>query len=72
MTQLTHNHSPLHTIKENLLVDYKKIINSIILILQKRKTRKELAELSDHLLKDLGLSSDEVQREINNSFWTLK
>lgn len=31
--------------------------------------RKELARLSPHMLKDIGLTSHDVQVEINKPFW---
>ncbi|MFT6139104.1 MAG: hypothetical protein ACJAYB_003303 [Psychromonas sp.] len=72
MAQLTHNYSALHTVIENLKYGYKKSANNMRFIQQKRQTRKQLAELSDDLLKDIGLNYDQVQHEINKSFWTLK
>jgi uncharacterized protein YjiS (DUF1127 family) len=72
MAQLIHSHSALHTVIENLKYGYKNFAHNMRLILQKRQTRKQLTELSDDLLKDVGLSYDEVQHEINKSFWTLK
>ncbi|HEY7866016.1 MAG TPA: DUF1127 domain-containing protein [Psychromonas sp.] len=72
MAQLTHSHSALHKVIENLKYGYKKFANNLRLIQQKRQTRKHVAELSDHLLKDVGLNYDQVQHEINKSFWTFK
>jgi len=31
--------------------------------------RQELAELSDHLLKDIGVSREEARREADKPFW---
>jgi uncharacterized protein YjiS (DUF1127 family) len=33
------------------------------------RQRQELAELSDHLLKDIGVSRDEALREAGEPFW---
>jgi uncharacterized protein YjiS (DUF1127 family) len=69
MTQLTYSHRALRIVIENLKNGYKKFVNNMRLIQQ---TRKQLTELPDYLLKDVGLNYDEVQHEINKSFWTLK
>lgn len=72
MTQLTHSHSALRLVIEDLKNVYTKFVNNMRLIHQKRQTRRQLTELPDHLLKDIGLNHDEVQHEINKSFWTFK
>ena len=72
MNQLTHSHSTLHIVIENLKDGYQKFVKNMRLIQLKRHTRKELTELPDYLLKDVGLDYDEVQHEINKSFWTLQ
>ena len=71
MNQLTHSHSTLHIVIENLKDGYKKYANNMRLIQQKRQTRKQLTVLPDYLLKDVGLNYGEVQHEINKSYWTL-
>ena len=72
MTQLTYSHRTIHIVIENLKNGYKKFVNNMRLIQQKRQTRKQLTELPDYLLKDVGLNYDEVQHEINKSFLTFK
>jgi len=72
MTQLTHSRSALRTVMGNLKDGCKKFVSNIRLIQQKRQTHKQLTDLSDYLLKDVGLNYDEVQHEFNKSFWTLK
>lgn len=37
--------------------------------LQRRKDRRALANLSDHLLHDIGLSREEAMREAAKPFW---
>jgi len=71
MTQCIHNqikHSALLTVKEYLLVEYKNFADTVRLIQQKRKTRKQLAELPEHLLKDVGLNHEDVHHEIKKLF----
>jgi uncharacterized protein YjiS (DUF1127 family) len=36
---------------------------------RRQKTRKALLEMSDHLLKDIGISRIEALREGNKAFW---
>lgn len=33
------------------------------------RTRRELAQLDDHMLDDIGLTRDMVEREYNKPFW---
>ncbi|MQY41359.1 DUF1127 domain-containing protein [Epibacterium sp. SM1969] len=36
---------------------------------QRRRTRQHLAELDDHMLKDIGISRDDARRESTLPFW---
>ena len=58
--------------KLNLLDGYKKVVAHILIAYQKRQTRKQLAKLPDYLLEDVNLDRDDVQREINKSFFIMK
>ncbi len=35
----------------------------------KRQSRRDLGRLSDHHLRDIGLTRDDVEREIGRSLW---
>ena len=37
--------------------------------IKRRNDRKQLARLSNHLLKDIGLNRHDVENEINKPFW---
>ena len=58
--------------KLNLLDGYKKVVAHIQIAHQKHQTRKQLAKLPDYLLEDVNLDRDDVQREINKSFFIMK
>ena len=36
---------------------------------QNRKTRKHLADLPEHLLRDIGLTQTQAQQEARKAFW---
>jgi uncharacterized protein YjiS (DUF1127 family) len=35
----------------------------------RHRQRKQLASLNEHLLEDIGLSREQVEREVSRSFW---
>ena len=39
---------------------------------EQARQRQRLMELDDHLLKDIGISRADVERETSRSFWSLK
>lgn len=45
------------------------ITNKISRYKRNHRTRAQLKELSSHLLRDIGLSDDDVEREIRKSFY---
>ncbi|MEZ8354917.1 DUF1127 domain-containing protein [Vibrio splendidus] len=47
----------------------KKFYSKFRLYLQNRRTRKHLAELSDHLLEDVGITRGQANEEVRKSFW---
>ena len=47
----------------------KKYYSKFKLYLQNRRTRKHLAELSDHLLEDVGITQNQVDKELKKSLW---
>lgn len=71
MSQLTHIQRTPLTVIENLKDGYKKFVDNMRLIQQKRQTRKQLSVLPDYLLKDVGLNYTKVKHEMNKSYWTL-
>lgn len=45
-------------------------LNSIMNVwIKRQQQRKQLAQLEQHLLKDVGLTDEQVQREVSKPFW---
>ncbi|MEZ8723219.1 DUF1127 domain-containing protein [Vibrio pomeroyi] len=51
------------------LLSDKKFYSKLKIYLQNRRTRKHLAELSDHLLEDVGITRGQANEEMRKSFW---
>lgn len=51
------------------LLSGKKFYSKLRIYLQNRRTRKHLAELSDHLLEDVGITRGQANEEVRKSFW---
>lgn len=47
----------------------KKFYLKILQLRQNAKTRKHLADLPEHLLKDVGLTQHQAEREARKAFW---
>ncbi|MDH5921465.1 DUF1127 domain-containing protein [Vibrio splendidus] len=47
----------------------KEFYSKFRLYLQNRRTRKHLAELSDHLLEDVGITRGQANEEVRKAFW---
>ncbi|MEZ9501987.1 DUF1127 domain-containing protein [Vibrio sp. 10N.286.51.B11] len=47
----------------------KKFYSKLSLYFQNRRTRKQLSELPDYLLRDVGITSEQVEKELKKSFW---
>ena len=46
-----------------------RVVDALLLWLERTRQRRSLASLSDHMLKDLGLSRCDVGRESGKRFW---
>ncbi|MFA0311157.1 hypothetical protein BH581_18460 [Vibrio splendidus] len=67
MNTITVTENTNHSFLSSLSV--KKFYSKFRLYLQKRRTRKHLAELSDHLLEDVGITRGRANEEVRKSFW---
>jgi len=46
-----------------------KSIDILLLWLQRWRERRMLGELSDHMLKDIGVSRADIDQEVRKKFW---
>ncbi len=46
-----------------------RIHTTLVQWLHNHQTRRQLAQLSDRILIDIGLSPEQVQRELSKKFW---
>lgn len=46
-----------------------KSFDTLLLWLQRHRERRMLAELSDHMLKDIGVSRADIDTEAGKAFW---
>ena len=46
-----------------------KFVDVLLLWLQRRRERRQLAGLSDHVLKDIGVSRADTDGEARKAFW---
>jgi uncharacterized protein YjiS (DUF1127 family) len=47
----------------------RRVSDTVLLWLERRRQRRALGGLSDHMLKDLGLSRSDAGRESGKRFW---
>jgi len=72
MTQLTHSNRTLLIVLENVKNGCGNFLKEMKLIQQKRKTRQQLIALPEHLYSDIGMTHDQIQYEINKSYYIVK
>ncbi|MEZ8500091.1 DUF1127 domain-containing protein [Vibrio splendidus] len=47
----------------------KKFYSNFERYLQNRRTRQQLSELPEYLLRDVGITQNQVDKELKKSFW---
>ncbi|PTP43732.1 DUF1127 domain-containing protein [Vibrio splendidus] len=67
MNTITATENTKHSFWSSLSV--KKFYFNFKRYLQNRRTRKHLAELSDHLLEDVGITRGQANEEVRKAFW---
>ena len=45
------------------------VIEDVLAWFERARQRRQLGELSDHMLKDIGLSRADVEAEVTKPFW---
>ncbi|MEZ9035542.1 DUF1127 domain-containing protein [Vibrio cyclitrophicus] len=64
ITARTNRHQALFS-----SLSVKEFYSKFRLYFQNRRTRKHLAELSDHLLEDVGITRGQANEEVRKLFW---
>ncbi|CAH0541218.1 DUF1127 domain-containing protein [Vibrio marisflavi] len=54
---------------DNLNSLIKKFYSAVLIWHRNYRTRQQLSELPEHLYKDVGLTKDQVNQELNRHFW---
>ncbi|MEZ9125825.1 DUF1127 domain-containing protein [Vibrio splendidus] len=67
MNTITATANTNHLFLSSLLI--KKFYSKLGLYFQNRRTRKQLSELPDYLLRDVGITQNQVDKELKKSFW---
>ncbi|MEZ8058686.1 DUF1127 domain-containing protein [Vibrio splendidus] len=67
MNTITATENTNHSFLSSLSV--KKFYSNFERYLQNRRTRKQLSELPEYLLIDIGITQDQVDQELKKSFW---
>ena len=65
----THSPSRLHAIARALSLELIDLGNLLLLWLERYRGRRQLEALSDHMLKDMGVSRADAERETMKRFW---
>jgi uncharacterized protein YjiS (DUF1127 family) len=60
---ITARTAPAHSSQSSPLSQFGRIASRLMLVLQIYKERRALLALSDHMLKDIGLSRSQIHRE---------
>ena len=67
MNMITVTANTNHSLLSSLST--KKFYSKLRLYIRNRRTRKQLSELPDYLLRDIGVTSEQVEKELKKSFW---
>jgi len=59
----------LSTCEQNKPFSFAKIKKVVRIWIERSRQRKQLAQLEDHLLEDIGLTRSQIQNEIAKPFW---
>ncbi len=69
MTTLILQHKAALQQPNNLLHKFKSVGATLRLWMDRQHQRKQLAKLDAHLLRDIGLDSNQVEQELAKPFW---
>ncbi|MEZ9578398.1 MULTISPECIES: DUF1127 domain-containing protein [unclassified Vibrio] len=67
MNTITATANTNHSFFSSLSI--KKFYSKLGMYFQNRRTRKQLSELPEYLLRDVGITQEQVDKELKKSFW---
>ncbi|MEZ8033455.1 MULTISPECIES: DUF1127 domain-containing protein [Vibrio] len=67
MDTITATANTNHSFLSSLSI--KKFYSKLGMYFQNRRTRKQLSELPEYLLRDVGITQEQVDKELKKSFW---
>ncbi|TCN75723.1 DUF1127 domain-containing protein [Vibrio crassostreae] len=67
MNTITATANTNHSFLSSLSI--KKFYSKLGMYFQNRRTRKQLSELAEYLLRDVGITQEQVDKELKKSFW---
>ncbi|WP_210472455.1 DUF1127 domain-containing protein [Vibrio crassostreae] len=67
MNTITATANTNHSFLSSLSI--KKFYSKLGMYFQNRRTRKQLSELPEYLLRDVGITQEQVDKELMKSFW---
>jgi len=69
MTTLILKTQPVHQVQQFIKTTVISVFDTLQLWSDRREQRKRLSLLSDHMLRDIGLTKIDVIRECRKPFW---
>ena len=62
------------TVNETLIVtpkavNFRTVLKTLQVWHQRRVTRRQLSQLPDYLLRDIGITRADAEQEVNKTFW---
>ena len=69
MTTLILKTQPVHQVQQFIKTTVISVFDTLQLWSDRREQRKRLSLLSDHMLRDIGLTKIDVIRECHKPFW---
>lgn len=56
----------------SLIASFKRIVSQLKKNLEDKRAYQDMAQLPDHMLKDMGVSLNEIQTKLESPWWNIK